>query len=78
MPQPVTMQQRDGQTPTAARMRRLRDRRKRGYRCATIEVADRDGSTLVVAGYLDRERADNVTAIEAAIGAVLDRLAGYP
>jgi hypothetical protein len=59
-------------------MRRLRERRKRGFRCFTLEVAERDVSALVIGGYLDRERANDMTAIEAAIGAVLDRLAGYP
>jgi len=56
-------------------MRRLRDRRRRGYRCAVVEVGKRDATALVRAGYLDQHRAEDMTAIEAAIGTVLNRIA---
>ena len=53
----------------------MRDRRQRGYRCAIVEVGSRDVSALTQAGLLDEHRAEDLSAIEAAIGAVLDQLA---
>jgi hypothetical protein len=40
-----------------------------------VEVGKHDASALVRAGYLDQHRAEDMTAIEAAIGALLDRIA---
>lgn len=55
-------------------MARLLHRRRRGFRCYTIEVSAADIAALVARGYLDRMRRDDPAAIERAIGAVLDRL----
>lgn len=55
-------------------MARLRDRRRRGFICYMIEVSDADIERLVRHGYLDRLRRDDPTAVELAVGAVLDRL----
>jgi hypothetical protein len=58
----------------AIRMARLRERRRRGFYCYTVEVSEADIVKLVARGYLDRLRRDDTTAVEAAVGAVLDRL----
>ena len=55
-------------------MARLRDRRKRGFVCYMVEVSDADIERLVRRGYLDRPRRTDPTAVELAVGAVLDRL----
>ena len=60
--------------PGAIRMARLLDRRRRGFRCYTIEVCRADVDALVARGFLDRMRRDDPAAVERAIGAVLDRL----
>jgi hypothetical protein len=39
-----------------------------------VEVSDADIAKLVARGYLDRLRRDDPTAVEAAVGAVLDHL----
>lgn len=56
-------------------MRRMRDRRRRGYRCATVEFSPTDVSALIGVGLLEPAKADDLTAVEAAIGGALDRLA---
>lgn len=55
----------------------MRDRRRRGFRCATVEVSPIDVGALISAGLLDHRQTANLTAIEAAIGAALDRLSSY-
>jgi hypothetical protein len=55
-------------------MARLRDRRRRGYRCYVIEVSDADVTALVARGLIDQQRHDDPAAIETAIGAMLDAL----
>jgi len=40
-------------TQAAIRMRRLRDRRRRGFRCVTIEVSLADAEVLVEHGLLE-------------------------
>jgi hypothetical protein len=59
-------------------MRRHRDRRRRGFRCATVEVSPTDAAVLVEQGLLERGDETDLAAIERAIGAALERLAGYP
>ena len=46
------------ETPAAARMRRMRDKRKRGFRCA-VEVSQVDITTLIAAGLLDQAKTDD-------------------
>jgi len=58
----------------AIRMARLRDRRQRGFRCCTIEISEADIDRLLRRGYLDRLHRHDPTAVERAIGAVLDSL----
>ena len=59
----------------AARQRRMRNRRRRGYRVAFVEFGEQDVQALVRAGALDQHNTGDVAAIEAAVGVVLDRLA---
>ena len=40
---------------SALRMTRLRERRRRGTRCVTVEMNQREHDTLVVRGYLAEE-----------------------
>jgi hypothetical protein len=42
-------------SPAAGRMRRLRDRRRHGLRCLTIEIREREVDTLIQKGLLSRE-----------------------
>src|SRR5215208_5545420 len=58
----------------AIRMARLRDRRQRGFRVYQLEVYDADIEGLISHGLLDRLQCDNPTAVESAIGSLLDRL----
>ena len=53
----------------------MRERRRRGYRCAVVEFGPTDLSALISAGLLQPGKAHDLTAIEAAIGGALDRLA---
>lgn len=56
-------------------MRLLRDRRKRGFRCVTIEVGGDDVAGLVTRGLLDRLHRDDPRAVHEALGKWLDQLA---
>ena len=58
----------------AIRMQRLLQRRRRGFRCCVVEYSPRDVDALIARGFLDRLEQDDQTAIERAIGAVLDQL----
>jgi hypothetical protein len=60
--------------PNAVRMRRLLDRRRRGFRCLTIEYCDADVDGLVRSGLLDRQHRDDDAAVERAIVSMLERL----
>jgi hypothetical protein len=55
-------------------MRRLLDRRRRGFRCLTIEICTADVDGLVRAGFLDRQHRHDPAAIERAVTAMLERL----
>ena len=55
-------------------MARLRDRRQRGYRCAVLEISAVDIDGLIAHGFLDRLQRDDLSAMERAIGGLLDRL----
>src|SRR5438270_10746376 len=60
--------------PSALRMRRLLDRRRRGFKCLTIEFCPADVDGLVRGGFLDRQHRADQTVIELAIRALLGRL----
>jgi len=55
-------------------MKRLRQRRQRGFRCYLLEVCDTDIDALVARGFLDRMRRNEPGAVERAIGGLLDNL----
>jgi hypothetical protein len=55
-------------------MARLLDRRRRGFRCYSVEVSEADIDALVARGFLDRLRRGDPGAVERAIGGLLDRL----
>ena len=55
-------------------MRRLLDRRRRGFQCLTIEYCQADVDGLVRAGLLDRQQRDDPAAVERAITSMLERL----
>ena len=58
---------------SAARTRRLRERRRQGTRCITVHVNKDELAALVVRGYLSEEDRDNGAAIKKAIeGAISD------
>ena len=59
---------------SAVRQRRLLDRRRRGFRCLTIEYCPADLDGLVRAGFLDRQHRNDPAAVERAIAAILERL----
>ena len=61
---------------TAERVRLLRERRRRGLRCLTIEIRDREIDALVRHGLLDGEKRDDTTAIRAAFHQYLDHTLG--
>jgi hypothetical protein len=66
--------QRRSTRPGAIRMTRLRERRRRGFRVFQIEVCDADLEALIARGFLDRLERNEPTAIERAIGCLLERL----
>jgi hypothetical protein len=55
-------------------MKRMRERRQRGFRCFQVEVSKADIDALVARGFLDRMRRHEPAAVERAIGGVLDNL----
>jgi hypothetical protein len=56
---------------SAARTRRLRQRRRQGTRCVTVDVNPTERDALVVRGYLPEEERNSGAAIKKAIEAVL-------
>jgi hypothetical protein len=58
----------------ALRMKRMRERRQRGFRCYLLEVSEADIDALVACGFLDRMRRHEPGAVERAIGGLLDNL----
>ena len=55
-------------------MKRMRQRRERGFRCYLLEVSDAGIDALVARGFLDRMRRHELGAVERAIGGLLDNL----
>lgn len=58
--------------PSAVRMRRLYERRRRGFRCMTVEICEADVDRLVQCGLLDRVDRHDDAAVDAAIGRLLE------
>ena len=54
-------------TPAAARMRRVRQRRRNGLRCVTIELRKSEITALVNGGYLGSDQSDDNEAIKTAL-----------
>ena len=61
-------------SPGSIRMKRMRERRQRGFRCYLLEVSEADIDALVACGFLDRLRRHEPGAVERAIGGLLDNL----
>jgi hypothetical protein len=74
MQQPIGGQRQRSNRTAAIRMMRLRDRRQRGYRVYQLEVCVADIEGLIAHGLLDRLQRNEPSAIERAIGRLLDRL----
>jgi hypothetical protein len=68
------IQRQPSKRPGAIRMARLRDRRQRGYRCTVLEICPADIDGLIAHGLLDRLQRDDPSAVEQAIGRLLDWL----
>ena len=60
-------------SPAAARMRLHRDRRRRGLRCLTIELREREVDTLIEKGLLNREMRHDPGAVCDALYAHLEQ-----
>jgi hypothetical protein len=58
----------------ATRMKGMRERRQRGFRCYLLEVSEADIDALVARGFLDRMRRHEPGAVERAIGGLLGNL----
>jgi hypothetical protein len=56
-------------------MRELRDRRRRGFRCVTVEIGGDDIAGLISRGLLDRLHKDDADAVTTALHQWLDGLA---
>ena len=64
-------------TAAAIRQRRHRDRRHRGFFCATVEIGVDDIGGLIDRGSLDRMHQDHPDQVQQALHAFLDQtLAG--
>ena len=61
---------------SAIRMRRLRERRRRGLRCLTVEVRAREIEALVRKGLLKPETRNSVREITMALYSFLDQTLG--
>jgi hypothetical protein len=68
------LQRQPSKRPGALRMARLKGRRQRGFRVYQIEVCAADIDGLIAHGLLDKRQRDDPSAIERAIGSLLDRL----
>jgi hypothetical protein len=56
---------------SAARTRRLRERRRQGTRCVMVDVNQGEVDALIVRGYLAEEERNNGAAIKKAIEGVI-------
>jgi hypothetical protein len=56
-------------------MRRLRERRKRRFRCLTVEICDADIDGLISRSFLDRIDRDDPVAVDVAMGRLLESIA---
>jgi hypothetical protein len=64
------------QSPAAVRMRRHRERRRKGLRCLSIEIRDMEIETLVRKGLLPSEMRNSPRAVIEALYTFLDRTLG--
>ena len=64
-----------GAPSSTERSRRLRQRRRLGTRCITVDVNENEIAALVARGYLPEEARDDPVAIKAAIVVVISDLA---
>jgi hypothetical protein len=60
-------------TPAAARMRRVRQRRRNGLRCLTIELREQEIDALVNKGLLEAETRNDAQSVLKALYAFFDR-----
>jgi hypothetical protein len=60
--------------PGAVRMRRLRERRRRGFRIVSVEVGDAGIDGLIARCLLDRMNRHDDAAVVVALGRLLDGL----
>jgi hypothetical protein len=60
---------------SATRTRRLRERRRQGTRCVTVDVNQSELDALVVRGYLPEEERDSGAALKKAIEGVISDMA---
>jgi hypothetical protein len=60
---------------SAARTKRLRERRRQGTRCVTVDVNQGELDVLVVRGYLPEEERNSGAAIKKAIEGVISDIA---
>jgi hypothetical protein len=59
---------------SAERMRRSRDRRRKGLRFVQVELRDAEAQALVRLGFLPAEEQDNPAALGRALGRLLDTI----
>jgi hypothetical protein len=71
---PRSLTETSNRSAGAIRMKRMRERRQRGFRCFQIEVSKADIDALVAREFLDRMRRHEPGAVERAIGGLLDNL----
>jgi hypothetical protein len=57
----------------AERMRRSRERKRKGLRCYTLEIRDREIEALVRHGWLPAGERENASAVVQALYGFLDR-----
>jgi hypothetical protein len=62
----------------AERVRKLRDRRKNGFRCFTLELHTKDLDGLVRGGFLSGAERGDPEAVKASIYSFLDSVFPYP
>jgi hypothetical protein len=76
MPDQAGVESSASPTAPALRMRRHRERRRRGLRCLTVELRDREIDALVRRGLLTAETRNVVLEINAAFYKFLDLTLG--
>jgi hypothetical protein len=72
-PPPIPSRAAPARTPAAERMRRYRDRMRRGFFCLTIDMHENEIEALIQRGYLRVAHRDEIDAIREAFYAFLDK-----